>query len=95
MIVFKLNENSMRINKTSEAVLAKYAAPKEKVRVEPFYKTQITTKKGSSLQDFYEEVNAKSHLWVEQVYNGKNAHEIELMMMEKRKLIESKRTQQY
>ena len=95
MIVFKQNENSMRINKTSEAVLAKYAAPKEKVRVEPFYKTQITTKKGSSLQDFYEEVNAKSHLWVEQVYSGKNAHEIELMMMEKRKLIESKRTQQY
>jgi len=80
----------MRINKTSEAVLAKYA-PKEKLRVEPFYKTQITTKKGSSLQDFYEEVYEKSHLWVEQVYNGKNAHEIELMMMEKRKLIESKK----
>jgi hypothetical protein len=84
----------MRINKASEAVLAKYA-PKEKVRVEPFYKTRTGAKKGSTLQDFYEEVYEKSNLWVEQVYNGKNANEIERMMMEKRKLIESKRTLQY
>ncbi|WP_295055714.1 hypothetical protein [Sulfuricurvum sp.] len=81
----------MRINKASEAVLAKYA-PKEKLRVEPFYKTNTGSKKGSTLQDFYQEVYEKSNLLVEQVYNGKNAHEIEVMMMEKRKLIESKRT---
>lgn len=80
----------MRINKASEAVLAKYA-PKEKLRVEPFYKTNTGSKKGSTLQDFYQEVYEKSNLLVEQVYNGKNAHEIEVMMMEKRKLIESKR----
>lgn len=84
----------MRINKASEAVLAKYA-PKEKLRVEPFYKTQIGAKKGSTLQDFYEEVFEKSNLWVEQVYNGKNAHEIELMMMENRKLIESKKAMRH
>lgn len=80
----------MRINKTSEAVLAKYA-PKEKPRVEPFYKTQVGTKKGTTLQDFYEEVTEKGHLWIEQVYNGKNAQEIERMMMENRKLIDSKK----
>lgn len=80
----------MRINKASEAVLAKYAAPKEKVRVEPFSKTTAGTKKGTSLQDFYEEVYEKSNLWIEQVYSGKNAHEIEVMMMENRKLIDSK-----
>lgn len=80
----------MRINKASEAVLAKYAAPKEKVRVEPFYKTTTGNKRGTSLQDFYEEVYEKSNLWIEQVYSGKNAHEIEVMMMENRKLIDSK-----
>lgn len=79
----------MRINKASEAVLAKYAAPKQKLKVEPFYKTQSETKKGTSLQDFYEEMYAKSHYLIEQVYNGKNAKEIESMMMQNRKLIES------
>lgn len=80
----------MRINHASEAVLAKYAAPKEKVRVEPFYKTTIGAKRGTSLQDFYEEVYEKSNLWIEQVYSGKSAQEIERIMMENRKLIESK-----
>ncbi len=81
---------TMRINQASEAVLAKYAAPKEKVRVEPFYKTTVGSKRGTSLQDFYEEVYEKSNLWIEQVYSGKNAQEIERMMMENRRLIESK-----
>lgn len=79
----------MRINKTSEVVLAKYA-PKERLRVESLYKTQSGTKKGTTLQDFYEEVNEKGHLWIEQVYNGKNAQEIERMMMENRRLIDTK-----
>lgn len=83
----------MRINKTSEAVLAKYA-PKEKLRVESFYKTQTSSKKGSTLQDFYQEVYARSNLSVEQVYNGKNAKEIETMMVQNRKLIETKRNSQ-
>lgn len=81
----------MRINKASEAVLAKYAAPKQKLRIEPLYKTQSTTKKATSLQDFYEEMLSKSPCLVEQVYNGKNAQEIELMMMQNRRLIETKR----
>ncbi len=85
----------MRINKASEAVLAKYATPKQKFKVEPFYKTQSETKKGTSLQDFYEEMYSKSHYLIEQVYNGKNAQEIELMMMKNRKLIESNHKVQY
>jgi hypothetical protein len=82
----------MRINKASEAVLAKYASPEKKLRVQPFYKTQSENKKGTSLQDFYEEVYSKSHHHIEQIYHGKNAHEIELMMIQNRKLIEMNHT---
>ena len=82
----------MRINKASEAVLAKYAAPvKKQLRVEPFYKTQSGSKKGTTLQEFYEEVYSKNPYQIEQIYNGKNAQEIELMMMQNRRLIETKR----
>lgn len=82
----------MRINKASEAVLAKYAAPiKKQLRVEPFYKTQSGSKKGKTLQEFYEEVATKNPYQIEQIYNGKNAQEIELMMMQNRRLIETKR----
>lgn len=83
----------MRINKASEAVLAKYA-PKEKLRVQPLYKTASVNSKSSTLQDFYQEVYAKSNAAMEQVYNGKNAQEIETMMMQNRKLIETKRNTQ-
>ena len=81
----------MRINKASEAVLAKYAPPEKKLRIEPFYKAQTGSKKGTSLQEFYEEVYAKSYYHLEQIYNGKNAEEIERMMMQNRKLIERQR----
>lgn len=83
----------MRINKASEAVLARYA-PKEKLRVQPFYKTASVNSKSSSLQDFYQEVYAKSNAAMEQVYNGKNAQEIETIMVQNRKLIETKRNLQ-
>lgn len=78
----------MRINKASEAVLAKYAAPEKKLRIEPLYKTQSGTKKGTSLQDFYEEIYSKHFNQIEQVYRGKNAQEIESMMVQNRRLIE-------
>jgi len=80
----------MRINKATEAILAKYA-PKEKLRVQPFYKTTTVNSRNSTLQDFYHEVYAKSNASMEQVYNGKNAQEIETIMMQNRKLIETKR----
>lgn len=80
----------MRINKASEAVLARYAAPEKKqLRVEPFYKTQSGNKKGTSLQDFYEEVYSKNFCQIEQIYHGKNAKEIESIMVQNRRLIES------
>ncbi len=83
----------MRINKASEAVLAKYTPmSKEKIRVEPFQKSNTHHIKSSTLQDFYQEVYAKQSASIEQIYNGKNAQEIELMMMQNRKLIEMKRS---
>jgi len=85
----------MRINKASEAILAKYSSPKQKFKIEPFYKTQSEMKKGGSLQDFYDELHSKSHYFIEQVYTGKNAKEIESMMMQNRKLIESNHKAQY
>ncbi|HLD22856.1 MAG TPA: hypothetical protein VJA83_02870 [Sulfuricurvum sp.] len=83
----------MRINKASEAVLAKYA-PKEKLRVQPLYKTTSVNSKSSSLQDFYQEVNAKYNASMEQVFLGKNAQEIETIMVQNRRLIETKRNLQ-
>ncbi len=80
----------MRINKASEAILDKYDIPGKKLRVEPLYKTQSGTKKGASLQNFYEEMLSKNPYLVEQVYNGKNAKEIETMMVQNRQLIESR-----
>jgi len=80
----------MRINKASEAVLAKYA-PQPKLHVESISKPHVINKKGTSLQDFYHEVYAKGNLYIEQIYNGKNAEEIESMMVQNRRLIETKR----
>jgi hypothetical protein len=85
----------MRINKASEAILAKYAAPEKKLRVEPLHKTQSASKKGASIQDFYEEILSKNPYLIDQVYNGKNAQEIESMMMQNRKLIETSHMSRY
>jgi hypothetical protein len=81
----------MRINKSSEAVLAKYA-PQDRVRFDSFTKPEPISLKNTSLHDFYQEVYAKINTSIEQVYHGKNAQEIERMMMENRKLIEAKRS---
>jgi hypothetical protein len=83
----------MRINKASEAVLEKYA-PKERVHVQPLHKTATVNTKKSSLQDFYQEVYAKSNGAIEQVFNGKNAREIEAIMVQNRRKIEEKRSQE-
>lgn len=81
----------MRINKASEAILAKYT-PKTKPKISfSLFGSHVHKPKGSSLKEFYKEVYAHGALQVEQVYNDKNAKEIESMMMNNRRLIEAQR----
>ncbi|MDD2779977.1 hypothetical protein [Sulfuricurvum sp.] len=80
----------MRINKASEAILAKYIQEPSSKRISSFgsYKPKA---KGSTLEEFYREVKARSALQIEHVYTGKNATEIESMMNQNRRLIEAQR----
>jgi hypothetical protein len=80
----------MRINQASEAILAKYIQEPRTKKVSPFASHKPKAK-GSSLEEFYKEVNARSALQIEQVYSGKNASEIESMMNQNRRLIEAQR----
>ena len=52
---------------------------------------QITKYKGTTLEEFYREVNAKNAKHPSQLYNNKDASEIEMLMRQTRKLIETKR----
>lgn len=76
----------MRINKATEALFSKYSPP-FKPRISPVF----TKKKGSTLEDLYQELQAKSNLHAEHVYNGKNAQEIESIMLQNRRLIDAQR----
>ncbi len=81
----------MRINKASEAILAKYA-PETKPKISfSSFGSKLHKTKGSSLEEFYKEVYARSALQIEHVYNDKNAKEIESMMIQNRRLIEAQR----
>lgn len=80
----------MRIHKASEAILAKYA-PETKIKVTSSFGFPRTKVKGSSLEEFYQELSARSALQIDQVYLNKNANEIESMMIQNRRLIEAKR----
>lgn len=55
-------------------------------------KYRSSKKSGSTLEDLYREVNEKNNLRNDYLYGGKNAKEIESMMMQNRKLIEAQRT---
>jgi len=77
----------MRQHKMRDAVLAKYTpSPK----VSPFKYTPTKTK-GSTLQEFYEEVHAKNTQHQEHFYHNKNAQEIESIMAQNRRLIDAQR----
>jgi len=80
----------MRINKASEAVLAKYS-PAPKMQIVPSFKSLHPKKKKPTLEEFYRELSARNALIVEQVYNNKNAQEIETIMVQNRKLIDAQR----
>lgn len=61
---------------------------------DPFqpFKRHSQKKKKASLDELYREVHAYNALRVEEVYRNKNAKEIESMMIQNRRLIESKRS---
>ncbi|MFY9143062.1 hypothetical protein [Sulfuricurvum sp.] len=78
----------MKKHKIRETLLAKYT-PKPKIS---FHQYVPTKTKGSTLEDFYNEVYIKSALHGEQSFQNKNAQEIESIMMQNRRLIEAQRS---
>ncbi len=68
-----------------EAIITQFSEPPKEASY-PFFKIRPTTKKGKTLSDFYAEVlkSSKPH------YETKSAKELEIMMMQNRKLIETK-----
>lgn len=75
----------MSKNNLREAILAQFDEPRQ-VSYQPLSKILPTTKKGKTLEDFYAEVFKSS----KPLYESKSAKELEIMMMQNRKLIESK-----
>lgn len=68
-----------------EAIIAQFYEPSKEASY-PFFKIRPATRKGKTLADFYAEVlkSNKSN------YEIKSAKELEVMMMQNRKLIETK-----
>jgi alpha-D-ribose 1-methylphosphonate 5-triphosphate diphosphatase PhnM len=52
-------------------------------------KTLPSKRKGETLADFYQEVFQKKTIATQQSFEGKNAHDIEIIMMQNLKRIES------
>lgn len=79
----------MSKNEVSENLLSHYFEPK-KAKFASLKSLVSTKKKNNSLDDFYTEVQTKKkNNSLDDIYNGKNAREIEIMMMKNRKLIEA------
>lgn len=78
----------MRKNKVAEAIFSKYSDPKS-TPSDPQSRNHYT-KKGGTLSDFYREVHTANSQKMHP-YLNKNATEIESMMMNNRRLIESAR----
>lgn len=79
----------MRKNRAAEAIYSKYSEPKTpSVDLYGAYRTPKQYK-GGTLSDFYREVYATNSQNRQHPYQNKNANEIELFMMNNRKLIES------
>jgi len=75
----------MSKNNIREALLAQFIEP-TKVNSYPYHKITPSTRQGKTLADFYTEVFQSS----KPLYETKSAKELEVMMMQNRKLIESK-----
>lgn len=82
----------MSRNEVSENLINHYLEPQKGKRM-PLKLLHTTKKAGKTLNDFYSEVQAQKNTYIiENVYNGKNADEIELIMMRNRQLIEANYT---
>ena len=56
----------------------------------PLKSLKSSKKTGKTLDDFYSEVQGKRNNYtVDNIYNGKNASEIEMIMIQNRRLIEA------
>ncbi len=75
----------MSKNNIREALLAQFIDP-PKVNLYASNRTLPATRKGKTLADFYTEVFQSS----KPLYETKSAKELEIMMMQNRRLIESK-----
>jgi len=75
----------MSNNNIREALLAQFIDP-PKVNVYALHKMVPTTRKGKTLADFYTEVFQST----KPLYETKSAKELEVMMMQNRRLIEAK-----
>ncbi len=79
----------MKIVKGIQKLANHHDIDSDKLKVEPFFIASKSNKKNKSLQEFYYEIHKKSMKNIINTYNGKNASEIEAIMVENRKQIEA------
>lgn len=82
----------MSRNEVNDNLINHYLQPQKwkRTAVKSLYSSK---KSGQSLKDFYSEVQTQNNKHtVQNVYNGKSAVEIELIMMKNRQLIEANYT---
>ncbi|MCL4431318.1 MAG: hypothetical protein M1300_03250 [Epsilonproteobacteria bacterium] len=78
----------MSKNEVSENLINHYLEPQKGKRTS-LKSLKSSKKTGNTLNDFYTEVQAKkSNSHIENIYYGKNATQIEMIMIQNRKLIE-------
>jgi hypothetical protein len=82
----------MSKNEVSQSLLNHYLEP-QKGKSTSLKSIKSTKKKGNTLNEFYSEVQTKkNNSMIENIYNGKNAIQIEMIMIQNRKLIEKNYT---
>jgi hypothetical protein len=82
----------MSKNEVSQSLLNHYLEP-EKEKSASLKSLKSTKKTGNTLNEFYSEVQTKrNNSMFENIYNGKNATQIEMIMIQNRKLIEKNYT---
>ncbi|MGD9968994.1 MAG: hypothetical protein AB7S65_00935 [Sulfuricurvum sp.] len=74
-----------------ESILSKYEPTVSEISKDIFLRSRRSYIKGATLDEFYREIFAKYHTNPSYDFLNQNAAEIERMMKETRKLIESKR----
>jgi len=79
----------MSKNEVSENLISHYLEPK-KPKFASLKSLLSAKKKNKTLNNFSVEVKIQKSIYsIDSIYNGKNAREIEIMMMKNRKLIEA------